>query len=91
MVICFMRYVYKKSIKCRYYHGLKGTVAEYEGKKYSTVDDHMLGKLLGKIKMIMGIEKLDHTNILIEVDDKLPDDITLKNVVMLITFMIKYF
>ena len=34
--------------------------------------------MLGKIKEIIGIEKFDNTEILIDTDDKLPDDITLK-------------
>ena len=43
------------------------------------VDDNNLDKVLDNIQKIIGIEKLDDTNILIETDDKLPDDITLKN------------
>ena len=42
------------------------------------VHDYTLVKVLGKIKGI-GIEKLDDTKILIDTDDKLPDDITFKN------------
>ena len=38
----------------------------------------MLDRMLGKIKEIIGIEKFDNTEILIDTDDKLPDDITLK-------------
>ena len=34
--------------------------------------------MLCKIKEIIGIEKFDNTEILIDTDDKLPDDITLK-------------
>ena len=41
------------------------------------VDDYMLEKVLDKIKEIIGIEKFD-TKILIDIEDKLPDDITLK-------------
>ena len=44
----------------------------------------MLDKALGKTKMIIRIEKMDDTKILIETDDKLLDDVTLKNVVILI-------
>ena len=43
----------------------------------------MLGKVIHKIKEIIGIEKFDDTKVLIETDYKLPDDITLKNVVIL--------
>ena len=54
-------------------------------KKYLMVDDYMLHKLLDNIKEMIGIGKFDDTNILIDMDDKLPDDITLKNVVILMT------
>ena len=40
------------------------------------VDD--LDKVLNKIKILIGIEKLDGTKMLIETNDKLPDDVTLK-------------
>ena len=43
------------------------------------VDDYMLDKLLGKIKEIIDIEKYDDTKILIDMDDELPDGVTLKN------------
>ena len=42
------------------------------------VRDHMPYKVLGKIKEIIGIEKLDDTKILIGTNDKLPDDIAFK-------------
>ena len=45
----------------------------------------MLNKLLDKVKEIIGIEQFDNTNILINTDDKLSDDITLKKVVILMT------
>ena len=53
------------------------------------VDDYMLDKALDKIKGIIGIEKIDGTKILIETDDKLPDDISLKAVALLLTWLIK--
>ena len=37
----------------------------------------------------MGIEKLDDTKILIDTDNKLLNDITLKNVAISITYVIK--
>ena len=40
----------------------------------------MLDKVLGKIKEITSVEKLDNTKIMIDTDNKLPGDITLKNV-----------
>ena len=45
--------------------------------------------VLDRIKKIIGIEKFDNTKILIEIDDKSPDDITLKNAVILMTFVVK--
>ena len=45
----------------------------------------MLNKLLDKVKEIIGIEQFDNTNILINTDDKLSDDITFKKVVILMT------
>ena len=42
------------------------------------VYNHILDKVFNKIKMIVGIEKFDDTKILIETDDKLPDNIMLK-------------
>ena len=53
------------------------------------VGDYMLDKVLDKIKMIIGIKKFDDTKILIEADDKLLDDVTLKNVVIIITCAVK--
>ena len=46
-------------------------------------DDNVLNKVLDKIEKIIGIEKFDNTKILIERNDKLLDDITVKNVVIL--------
>ena len=52
------------------------------------VDDYMLNKVLDKIKEIISIEKFHDTKILIDADDKLLDDITLKNVVILMTCVV---
>ena len=49
----------------------------------------MLDKVLDKTKEILGIEKFDETKILIDKNDKLPDDITSKNVVILKTCLLK--
>ena len=46
------------------------------------VDDYIPNKVLHKIKEIIDIENFDHIEILIDTDDQLPDDITLKNVVI---------
>ena len=53
------------------------------------VDDYMLDKILDKIKEIIGIEKFDDTKILIDSDDKMSDYITFKNVVILMTCVMK--
>ena len=71
-----------------YYYELMGKLEEHNGKKYLIVDDYMLDKVLDKIKMIIGFEKFDDTKILIETGDNLPDDVTLKYVI-LITCVIK--
>ena len=52
------------------------------------VDDYTIDKVLDKIKRT-GIEKRKDTKILTGTDDKLSDDITLKNAVILMTFVIK--
>ena len=49
----------------------------------------MLDKILDNIKEIIAIEKFDDAKILINTDDKLPYDITFKNVVILMTCIIK--
>ena len=48
----------------------------------------MLDEVLDEINRI-GIEKIDDTRILIDTDDKLPHNITLKNAVILTTCVIK--
>ena len=57
--------------------------------KYLTIDDYVLDKVLDKTEEIIGIEKFDDTKILIDTDDKLPDNITLQNAVILMTSAIK--
>ena len=49
------------------------------------VDDYMLNKVLDKIREKISIEH----KILIDTDDKLPEDNTSKNVVILMTYVIK--
>ena len=53
------------------------------------IDDYMVHKVLDKTKEIIGIKKFDDTKILINTDDKLSHDITLKRVVILLTVLIK--
>ena len=52
------------------------------------VDDFMLNKVLEKIKKI-SIEKFDDIENLIDTNDKLPNDITFKKVMILMTCVIK--
>ena len=52
------------------------------------IDDNVLVKVLEKIKVI-SVEKFDAIKFLIDTDGKLPDVITLKNVVILIACGIK--
>ena len=84
-------YVNSKSIKMlsMYYHELMGKIEEHEGKIHLIIDDYMLNKVLDKIKEIIGLEQFDNTKILIDIDDKLPDGITFKKVVILVTCVIK--
>ena len=49
----------------------------------------LLEKVLDEIKGIIGIAEFDDTKILIDMYGKLPDNITLKNVVILMTCAIK--
>lgn len=56
-----------------------GKVKEHVGKKYLMINDYVLDKVLDKINETKGIEKLDNLKILSDVDDLLPDQITLKN------------
>lgn len=49
------------------------------------IECNILVKVLHMIKKIIDIEKFDYFKFLTDAGDKLPDDITFKNVVMLIT------
>ena len=53
------------------------------------IDGYMLNKVLDNPKEIIGIKRFDDTKILIDTDENLPDDISLKNVVILMTCVIK--
>ena len=61
-----------------------------EGKKKKKNHDYILHKVLDGIKEIISTEKLDDTKLLIDTNDKLPDDITLINVMILMTCVIQY-
>ena len=56
---------------------------------YLMVDNNNLDKVLDKIKKIITIKKFDDAKTLIDTDYRLPDDITFKNIVALITYAIK--
>ena len=56
-----------------------GKVKEHVGKKYLMINDYVLDKVLDKINETKGIEKLNDLKSLSDVDDLLPDQITLKN------------
>ena len=51
--------------------------------------DYIVDEVLDKIKMMVFIEKLDDTKILIDTDDRLSDEVSLKNVVISISCVIK--
>ena len=54
------------------------------------VNNYILNKVLDKIKKIIGIERFeDPDKILIVTDDKLPHDINLKHVLILMTCVFK--
>ena len=65
-------------------------IEEHERKKYLMVDGYILNKVLNKTNKIKDTERFDKTKFLIDTDDnELIDDITLKNVVILNTCIIK--
>ena len=49
----------------------------------------MLDKALDRIKKVIVIKKIDNYNILIDTNDELPDNITLKNAMIFMTCVIK--
>ena len=53
------------------------------------VNDYMLDKVLDKNKETIGFVKFDDNNILNNTNDKMPSNISFKNVVILITCVIK--
>ena len=72
-----------------YYHKVMGKINEYEDKEYLIVGNYVLDKVLGRFKKIIGIKEFDKTKILIDTDDILPDNITFRNAVVLMTSVIK--
>ena len=78
-----------------HYHELMKRIEEHEKTNiwwlfsdYLMVNDYKLDKSLDKTKITISIEKFDDTKILINTDNKVPDYITLRNVVILITCII---
>ena len=66
-----------------------GKMEENERKNSLMVNDYMLDNIFDKIKETIGIVKFDDTKILIDWDEKLLNYVNLKNVVILITCIIK--
>ena len=56
--------------------------------KYLMFNDYILDKVLGKTEEMIGTEKFDNTNVFIDADDKLWNDIILKYILILITCVI---
>ena len=52
-------------------------------------NDYILDGVLDKIKLIIAIEKFDDNKIVTKADKKFTDEITMKNVVILIACVIK--
>ena len=91
LVIYFTKNIHNKSMKILrlQYYKLIRKIESYEGKNYLMTDDYMLHNILDQIKKIIYIQKFDDAKILIKTDNRLPDDINSKNVVILITCIIR--
>ena len=90
-MIYFTRYDRVKAVTVLnlYCHKLMGKIKKYEQIKCLMVMSYVLDEVLHRIKEIISIEKFDNTKILADIDDKLPDNITLANVVILMKCVIK--
>ena len=53
------------------------------------VEDYMLDKVLDKLKQIIGIKNLTVLKYFMDTNEELQDGITLKNILILITFVTK--
>ena len=77
-----------------YFYKLMGKIEEHKGKTSLMIDDYMVEKVLHKIKEIRDIKNFNNIKILINADDKLLYDITLKRhelLKMAINFIRSYF
>ena len=75
-----------------YYHELMGKIEKYEGVGgggYLMNNDYILDGVIDKIKLIIATEKFDDDKILTKAGKKFTDEITIKNVVILIACVIK--
>ena len=90
-VIYFTRYIHRISMKMLVLHYPESIrkIKEHRGRKYLMVDDYMLYDVLDTVKEIICIDEFHDTKIFIDTYDELLDDSTLKNVVILITCVIK--
>lgn len=59
-------------------------------KIYLIIDGYILKRVLEKIKMIIGIEEFVNIKLSIDTEDKLDDKIVLKNIVVLVSCVIKF-
>ena len=57
-----------------HYRELTREIKYHERDKYLMVDDYMVDKILERIKEITNIEEFDKTKILIDTNNKFPDD-----------------
>ena len=92
LVAYFTRYVHQKLIKMLslYYYDLIGKIEKHAEIKMFDGWWLLLEKVLDKIREVIVIRKFDDTKILIDTNNKLPDDITLKNdVILMKTCVIK--
>ena len=72
-----------------FYYELMRKTEEYERQNCLICDDNILDKVLNIIKEALSNQKFDDTKILIDTDNKLSDDFTVKNIMNLITVLLK--
>lgn len=91
LLIYSTSYVHSQSIKLviLHYDELIGKLKEYGEITYLMVDEYMLDKVSNTIKEIIAIGKFEDTKMVVVIADKLPDDISFKKYVILMTCVIK--